>query len=236
MKQHLGWIVPVVLIVALAWTVRAYAGAMGRADAEADRSAELVLERDSIADSVADLTDELAAADSAAAVQAQADSVVIAELDQENEELGDELRDLVLQDARAAEDVDVALRDLGAVLSQEAMPALRELQAAYRTRFLGLTSQIATQQELIDNKDVEIALLGSQLGTERTNRSAADVLTAGLRTQIVTLDAITASKDIEIAALRSAVAPSFFNRIFQNIGLVAGTAAVTAVVVIALTR
>ncbi len=231
-----GWVALIVVLVALGWTYRLYANALATADVAAAASVVLVAERDAVADLNEDLTDELAAADTAAAARARADSTAIAELDRENQELEGTIRDLSAQDAVNEESVDVALRDLGAVLNPEAVPALRAYTMAWQTRLVGLQDIILIDDSVKANLRTEIALVEGQLVTERTNRSAADVLTAGLRVQIVTMEELDVERVIEIDALRLAVAPSFFQKIFQNIGLIGGTAAVTTLVVVALTR
>ncbi len=218
------WIVPVLLILALGQAVRARAAALGVADAAADRAAELVLERDSIADANEDLTGELASRDTTKDSLAAADSIRFAELDQENEELERELRNLALQDAQAAEDVDDALRDLGAVLAPEAMPALRELQGAYQARITGLSGQIVALTDRLENEEEENEDLRAELGAERFARSAADELLAGLRVEVVVLGEINDTQSIEIDALREAVAPGFLTRLGQNAGLAFGAA------------
>ena len=218
------WVLPVLVIVALASAARSYAGALGRADAADARAVELTVEIDSIADSNVDLQELLADADSAKAIQARADSVRIAELAIETEALERTVRDLAAADRLAAESVDAALRDLGAVLAPSAMPALRTLQSAYQARITGLDGQIVALTSIVDAKDEEIEILGVELIAERFARSAADELLRGLRVELVVQGEIVETQVIEIDALRDAVAPGFFLRIWQHAELALGAA------------
>ncbi len=215
------WVVPVLLILALGYAVRAYAGALGRADAEAVRSVELTVELDSIADSNVELQELLADADSSNAVQARADSVRLAELEEETDQLERTIRDLAAEDRQNAEGVDAALRDLGAVLSPGAVPALRQLQSAYEVRITGLSDQVVSLTGIVDAVEEEKEILTAELAAERFARGLADGVASGLRGQIVVLEERDASRVIEIGALRDAVAPSFFTRLGQNAGLAA---------------
>ncbi len=224
------WIVPVLLITALGFTVRAYAGALGRADAAAERVEELELERDSIAESNVTLADALADADSSKAERARADSLRIAELALETEELERTVRDLAADDRHNAESVDVALRDLEAELAPEALPVLRRLTSAYETRITGLSDQVVALSTVVDLKDEEIELLGVELGLERFARSAADQLLDGLRSELRVQGAVVNAQAIEINALRDAVAPGFFSRLWQNAELAGAVAVVTVAI------
>ncbi len=222
--KALRWIAPVLVIVALAFAARAFAGALGRADAEAVRSAELTVELDSIADSNVELQELLEDADSSNAAQARADSVRLAELQLETEELERTVRELAAEDARNAEGVDAALRDLGAVLAPSAVPALRQLQGAYEVRITGLSDQVVALTGIVDVRDEEIVILKAELASERFARGLADGVASGLRDQVVVLEERDASRVIEIGALRDAVAPGFFTRLGQNAGLAIGAA------------
>ena len=224
------WIVPVLLIAALGFTVRAYAGALARADAAAERVEQLEVARDAIAESNAALAAALAAADSSKAAQARADSIRIAELALETEELERTVRDLAADDLRNAESVEAALSDLEAELAPGGVPALRQLTRAYETRITGLSDQVVALTGIVDLKDEEIKLLGVDLGLERFARSAADQLLLGLRSELHVQGQILTAQGIEIDALRDAVAPGFFLRLWQNAELVAGVGVVTGVV------
>lgn len=224
------WIVPVLLIAALGFTVRAYAGALGRADAAAERVGELEKVRDSIAESNAALASALADADSSKAERARADSVRIAELALETEELQRTVRDLAADDRHNAESVGAALRDLEAELAPEALPVLRQLTSAYETRITGLSDQVVALTGIVELKDEEIELLGVDLGLERFARSAADRLLDGLRSELRVQGEIVKVQAIEINALRDAVAPGFFSRLWQNAELAVGVAVVAAAV------
>ena len=214
------WIVPVLVIVALGSAVRAYAGALGRADAAADRVEKLEVELALIEDSNESLEEALADADSSKAVQARADSLRLAELAFETEELERTVRDLAAEDRRNAEGVNVALRDLGAVLLPGAVPALRQLTGAYETRITGLSDQVVALTGIVAAKDENIEILEAELGAERFARSAADELLRGLRVELRLQVEIIETQEIEIGALRDAVAPGFLLRFFQNIELV----------------
>ncbi len=218
------WIVPVLLIVALGSAVRARATALGQADAAGALALQLSVRLGEAADSTEALEELLAVADSSKAEQARTDSVRIAELAIETEELERTVRDLAAEDVQNAEGVDVALRDLGAVLAPSAVPALRQLQGAYEARISGLSDQVVTLTSIVDAKDEEIEILTVELAAERFARGLADGVTSGLRDQIVVLEERDAARVIEIGALRDAVAPSFFTRLGQNAGLAIGAA------------
>lgn len=224
------WIIPVLLILALGFTVRAYAGALGRADAAADRVEELEGERDAIAESNAGLEEALAAADSSKAAQARADSVRLAELALETEELERTVRDLAHDDRRNAESVEAALRDLEALLVPVAIPALRRLQGAYETRIVGFSDQIVTLTDILEGKNEHIELLEGDLRREKAARSAADQLLAGIRSELLVQGELVQAQAIEIDALRNAVAPGFFSRLWQNAEVAIGAAAFGGVV------
>ena len=224
------WIVPVLLIAALGFTVRAYAGALGRADAAAERVEELEVERDSIAESNVTLADALADADSSKAERVRADSLRIAELALETEELERTVRDLAADDRHNAESVETALWDLEVELAPEVVPTLRQLQGAYEARITGLSDQVIALTGIVDLRDEEIELLGVELGLERFARSAADQLLDGLRSELCVQGQVVNAQASEIDALRDAVAPGFFLRLWQNAELVAGVAAVTGAV------
>lgn len=213
------WIVPVLLIAALGWTVRARAAALGRADAADARSVDLTVEIDSIADSNVDLQELLADADSSKSAQARADSVRLAELALETEGLKRTVRDLAAEDLQNAEGVDVALRDLGAVFSPGAVPALRQLTSAYEARITGLSDQVVALTDIVAAVEEENEILKVELAAERFARGLADGVSSGLRDQVVVLEERDAARVIEIGALRNAVAPSFFTRLGQNAGL-----------------
>ncbi len=216
------WIVPVLLILALGQAVRARAAALGRADAADARAVELTVELESIADSNVDLQELLADADSSNAELVRAGDVRIAELGLENERLERTVRDLAADDVQNAEDVDVALRDLGAVLAPSAVPALRQLTGAYEARITGLSDQVVALTDLNDAKDEEIEILEAELASERFARGLADGVASGLRNQIVVLEERDEARVLEIDALRDAVAPAFLLRIWQNVELVVG--------------
>ena len=224
------WIIPVLLIVALGFTVRAYAGALGRADAAAERVEELEVERAAIAESNVFLQKTLAAADSGKAEQARADSARIAELALETEELERTVRDLAADDRQHAEDVEAALSALEARLSPVDVPALRRLRGAYETRLTGISDQVVALSGVVEAKDERIGLLEGELNSERLARWAADQFIVGLRFELGVQDEIVLVQAVEISALRDAVVPGFFSRLRQNAELVLGTAALAGVV------
>ena len=224
------WIVPVLLIAALGFTVRAYTGALARADAAAERVEELKVVRASLAESNATLAAALADADSSKAEQARVDSIRIAELALETEELERTVRDLAAADSIAAESVEAALRDLEVELAPEALPALRRLTSAYEARITGISDQVVVLTGIVDLKDEEIRLLGVDLGLEKFARSAADQLLDGLRSELLVQGKVVNAQAIEIDALRDAVAPGFFLRLWQNAELAGAVAAAAAAV------
>ncbi len=218
------WIVPVLLIVALGWTVRSRAAALGKADAAGVVAARLSIQLTDVQDSTVVLEEALADADSSNAAQARADSVRIAELDQETEELERTVRDLAAEDLQNAEGVDVALRDLGAVLAPSAVPALRRLTSAHEARVAGLSGQIVALDSIVGKMDEKIVIIEAELAAERFARGLADGVSSRLRDQVVVLEERDAARVSEIGALRDAVAPSFFTRLGQNAGLAIGAA------------
>lgn len=149
------------------------------------------------------------------AVLAAADSVELAGLASDNAALEGTIRDLSAQDAVNEESVDEALRDLGAVLNPEAVPALRAYTAAWQTRLVGVQATFAALDSINANLRTEIVVVEGQRDRSIERESAADVLLAGLRPLIVQKDSIIASQSIEIGALRALVAPSFIKRILQ---------------------
>ncbi len=216
------WTIPVGIIIVLGFTVRACAGALGRADAAGALALQLSIRLTDVQDSTVVLEEALADADSSNAAQARADSVQIAELNLETEELERTVRDLAAEDRQNAEGVDAALRDLGAVLAPSAVPALRQLQSAYAVRISGLSDQVVALTSVVDAKDEVIEILEAELASERFARGLADGVSSGLRDQVVVLEERDEARVIEIDALRDAVAPSFFTRLGQNAGLAAG--------------
>lgn len=222
------WIIPVAVIAFLLWRVTlVFAGLIDEANDARDNTlrlqAEIIaLEEDTVRFSQAkDSTDAATAlADSAAAVER-------AELAADNEALEGTIRTLSAQDAVNEEDVDVALRDLGAVLNPEAVPALRVYTAAWQTRVAGLQAIIVVDDSVKMNLRTEITVVEGERDRALDRESAANVLLDGLRPLIVQKDSIIASQVIEIGALRSAVAPGFIQRILQMpevaaVGAVAG--------------
>lgn len=218
------WIVPVLLIVVLAFAARAYAGALGRADAAADRADELTVELALVEDSNESYEQALADADSAKLVRTWAAVLRIVELDRETKALERTVRDLAAADVQNAEGVDAALRDLGAVLSPGAVPALRQLQDAYEVQLSGRSDQIVALTDHVAAVEEEKEILVVELAAERFARGLADVVASGLRGQIVVLEERDVARVIEIGSLRDAVAPSFFTRLGQNAGLAIGSA------------
>ncbi len=222
------WIIPVAVIAFLLWRVTlVFAGLIDEANDARDNTlrlqAEIIaLEEDTVRFSQAkDSTDAATAlADSAAAVER-------AELAADNEALEGTIRTLSAQDAVNEEDVDVALRDLGAVLNPEAVPALRVYTAAWQTRVAGLQAIIVVDDSVKMNLRTKITVVEGERDRALDRESAANVLLDGLRPLIVQKDSIIASQVIEIGALRSAVAPGFIQRILQMpevaaVGAVAG--------------
>lgn len=210
------WIVPIAVIVFLLWRVSlVFAGLIDEANDARDVTQRLqtelaVLERDTVRMSRArdSTVAATALADSAAAVER-------AELAGRNQELEGTIRDLSAQDAVNEESVDVALRDLGAVLSPEAVPALRAYTAAWQTRVAGLQSIILIDDSVKANLRTEIVVVEGERDRAIERESAANVLLAGLRPIIVQQDSIIDSQSIEIGALRAAVVPGFIQRIIQ---------------------
>lgn len=234
-KLPWGWIVPLVLIVALALTARAYASAMGVADAAAIESARL----DSIVRvtqaQAAQLTQSLGQIDAANLIRAQQDSVRIGELEDQNTVLVAQFDSLVTEDAILAEGVDDAVSDLASRLDEVDMPALRRVTGAYETRLMGFRSQVSVLIDQVRVVTMERDISREDADRARTGRSAADALVAGLRTTITVQASTIDSRDVEISSLRNAVAPSFFTRLGQNIGLVTVTAAIAAGLTLILT-
>ncbi len=218
------WIVPVLLIVALGWTVRASARALGQADAAGALALQLSVRLGEAADSTEELEELLAVADSSKAEQARADSVRLAELALETEALERTVRDLAAEDVRNAEGVGVALRDLGAVIAPSAVPALRRLTSAYEVRLTGLSDQVVALTGIVEAVEEEKEILEAELAAERFARGLADGVSSGLRGQVVVLEERDEARVVEIGALRDAVAPSFFTRLGQNVGLAIGAA------------
>jgi hypothetical protein len=218
------WIIPVLLILALGQTVRARSRALGQADAAGALALHLSVRLADIEDSNESYAEALAHADSSNAVQARADSIRIAELERETEELERTVRDLAADDRRNAEGVDAALRDLGAVLPPEALPALRGLTSAWETRVSGLSDQVVALTGIVEVKDEEIEILKVELAAERFARGLADRVASGLHRQIDVLEERDAARVIEIDALRDAVAPGFLVRLWQNAELAVGAA------------
>ena len=129
------WIVPVAVVTLLLWRVSlVFAGMIDEADDAARHTRELedqivALEEDTVRFSQAKDSTQ-----AAHAVQDAAAAVERTELADENEELEGTIRALSAQDAVNVESVDAALRDLGAVLTSEAVPALRVYTAAWEAR------------------------------------------------------------------------------------------------------
>lgn len=218
------WIIPVLLIGALGFTVTAYASALGRADAAAVLVKDLKEDLKAIATSNEGLEDALATADSSKAARAHADSIRLVEMADETRDLERTIRDLAAEDRQNADSVEAALRDLGAILPLDALPALQRLQSAYGAQLTGLSSQIVTLTNVVSLRDERIGIIEGELVEERSARSAADALLDGLRTEIVTADQVIEKQGVEIDALRDAVAPAFFKRLWQNAELAAGAA------------
>lgn len=226
------WIIPIAVGAFLLWRVSlAFAGLIGEAnDARAITQrlqTEIVeLERDTVRFS--------RARDSTAAATAIADSLSVEEreeLARRNDGLEGTIRELTVQDSVNEASIDEALRDLGAVLNPEAVPALRAYTGAWQTRVAGLQSIILIDDSVKANLRTEIVVVEGQRDRAIERESAADVLLAGLRPIIVQQDSIIASQSIEIGALRGLVSASFIQRIMQMpevalVGAVAGAAAV----------
>ena len=236
MKSILGWAIPVVLIVVLGFTVRAYASALGRADAARTESTRLTVELGVIEADTVRLSQLLTESDVERDRRAREDSIRIAVLDAEAVVLAANFDALVSADSVHAEGVEVALTALTERLAPEDLPSLRTLTDAYETRLVGLGSQVQVQQDLVTAERAENEILRGQIESERTARSAADALLDGLRGQVFTLGQIVDSKDVEIAALRDAVAPGFITNLFRNAKLVSITAAVSATLTFVLTQ
>ncbi len=224
------WIIPILVIAALAFAAKSYAGALGRADAAGALTLQLAVRFAEEQDSTAALEDALAEADASKAEQARAHSVQLAELALENEELERTVRDLAAADSANAEGVNVALYDLTVGLAPEALPALRRLVAAYGARFTGLYDQAVTLTGIIELRDERIEILEAELAAERFARGLADGVSSGLRNQLKVQAELVDSQEIEIGALRDAVAPGFFTRLGQNAGLAVGSFAFGATV------
>ncbi len=235
-REHILPIAIIVLGVLLGVTISAWAGALGKADAEAARTVLLQKELVVIEENNDSLKIDLAQADSARAQQVRLDSIRFAELDQENENLQRTIGALAAQDQANAESIDEALLDLGAVLSLEAMPALRELQTAYQVRIDGLNGQIIGLTGVVTNRESRIVILEGELVEEREDRAAADVLLGGLGVQIGQQAEIIDTQVLEISALRDAVAPGFIKRIFQMPEVVIIGAVIGGGIVYATTR
>ncbi|MDK1102510.1 MAG: hypothetical protein QGD93_02635 [Actinomycetota bacterium] len=225
------WIIPVILIAALAFAARSYAGALGRADAADALTIKLADRLAEEGDSTETLEHALADADSDKAALARVNAARIAALALENEELERTVRDLAAADRRNAEGVDVALTALAAMLAPEAMPALRKLTGAYETRITGLSDQLVALAGIVELRDERIEILEGELAAERFARGLADGVSSGLRGELVTQAEIVDSQAVEIDELRDAVAPGFFKRLGQNAGLAAGASAFGAAVV-----
>ncbi len=220
----LRWILPVLAIAVLAGVAKSYAGALGRADAADALTLQLAVRLMEEGDSTEILEHALADADSSKAAQARAHSLQLAEVAFENEELERTVRDLAADDRRNAEGVNVALRDLGAVLSPGAVPALRQLTSAYEVRITGLSDQVVALKGIIELRDERIEIVEAELVAERFNRGLADGVSSGLRSQLKVQGEIVDTQSIEIDALRKAVAPGFFKRLGQNAQLALGAA------------
>ena len=218
------WIITVLFILAVGSAARARATAVGQADAAGALALQLSLRLGEAEDSTVVLEEALAGADSTKDAQARADSVRLAELALETEGLKRTIRELAAADVQNAEDVNVALRDLGAVLAPSAVPALRRLQGAYQTRITGLSDQIVDLTDIVEAVEEEKEILEAELASERFARGLADGVTSGLRDQVVVLEERDEARVIEIGFLRDAVAPSFFTRLGQNAGLAIGAA------------
>ena len=216
------WIIQVLLIAALAFVAKSYAGALGRADAADALTIQLAVRLMEEGDSTAVLEEALADADSSKADLARVGSARIAELEVKNEGLERTVRDLAADDRRNAEGVDAALRDLGAVLSPGALPALNQLTSAYEVRITGLSEQVVALTDIIELRDERIEMVEAELAAERFARGLADGVSSGLRRQLAVQAEIVESQEIEIGALRDAVAPGFFKRLGQNAGLALG--------------
>ena len=218
------WIIQVLLIAALAFVAKSYAGALGRADAADALTIQLAVRLMEEGDSTAVLEEALADADSSKAAKARADSVRVAELEVENEELERTVRDLAAADRRNAEGVDVALTALAAMLAPEAMPALRKLTGAYGARITGLSEQLVALAGIVELRDERIEIVEGELADEQFARGLADGVISGLRGELITQAEIVESQAVEIDELRDAVAPGFFQRLGQNAELALGAA------------
>ncbi len=210
------WIVPVFVVTFLLWRVTlVFAGLIDEANDARDNTLRLeaaivALEEDTVRSSQAKDSTEAAhaALDSAAAVARD-------ELAGRNEELEGTIRDLIVQDEVNEESVDVALRDLGAVLNPEAVPALRVYTLAWQTRLGGLQDRIVFSDSILANFRTDIVVVEGQRDRSIERESAANVLLDGLRPLLVQKDSIIGSQNIEIGALRAAVVPGFIQRIMQ---------------------
>lgn len=222
------WILGGVVVAFLLWRVSlVFAGMIDEANDAARHTREL--ERNIVA-----LEQDTArfsqAKDSTAAAHAIADSLSLEERDElagRNEALEGTIRDLAAADSVNEESVDVALRDLGAVITPEALPALRAYTAAWVTRLAGFQTRIVISDSVMANLRTEIVVVEGQRDRAIERETAANVLLDGLRPLLVQKDSIIVSKDVEIGALRAAVAPGFIRRIMQMpevaaVGAVAG--------------
>ncbi len=210
------WIIPVLAILVLGFAVRSYAGALGRADAAGVLNDSLAVRLMEEEDSTAILELALADADSSKAELARAGAARVAELEIENEELERTVRDLAAADSANAEGVGVALRDLRAALSPEALPALRQLTSAYEVRITGLSDQVVALTGIVELRDERIEIIEAELAAERFARGLGDGVSSGLRNELKIQAELVDSQEIEIGALRDAVVPGFFLRLWQN--------------------
>jgi len=222
------WIVGLGVVGFLLFRVSlVFAGLIDEANDARDNTARLeaeivALEEDTVRFSQA--KDSTAAAhfilDAVAAVER-------AELANENEVLEGTIRALVAADSVNEESVDVALRDLGAVINPEAVPALRAYTGAWQMRLAGFQTRIVVSDSIMMNLRSDIEVVEGQRNRALVRETAANVLLDGLRPLLVQKDSIIASQNMEIGALRSAVAPGFIQRILQMpevaaVGAVAG--------------
>ena len=236
LKRNLGWIAGLALVIALAFTARALAESIGKADAAAAESARLDTIVRATQASAALLTEALGDIDAANALRAREDSIRIVELAGENTVLAAQFDSLVAADSVHAEGVEAALSDLMAQLDEEDLPPLRRLTGLYETRLMGFRSQVSTLVDQVRVVTEERDIARADADRERRGRAASDVLVVGLRTQITAQAATIDSRDVEIGNLRNAVVPGFFLRLKQEAELVALVATVSAGITLLLTR
>ena len=120
--------------------------------------------------------------------------------------------------------MEAAVRDVGAVRSPGALPALNQLTSAYEVRLTGLSDQVVALTGIIELRDERIEIVEGELADEQFARGLADGVISGLRGELITQAEIVESQAVEIDELRDAVAPGFFQRLGQNAELALGAA------------